>query len=1033
MRAFTSSPLLLCLFLILSTSARSANAGDFRTKSGGNWNQSAIWEYYNGSAWVNASWAPTLNDNAIDVRSGHAVAVTANLSIDQTDVTGTLSVNSGVILTINDGSSTDLAISNTVTVYGTLVNQGTISGIAAELIFANGSVYRHNKDGGALPDATWNDGSTCEITGIVSSTSITNTDQSFYHFKWNCTSQTAETNCAGNLQTIRGNFIMVGTGASGRLKLAETADYTLTISGNWDHQGGTLNMGGGSSYALINLYGNFSMTGGKITEYNSSAYTSRIVFLKAGTQTWSKTAGSIENSIDFEIASGATLDVGNSIVDGSLGQFSVSSGSTLKTAHLDGISASGASGCIQTTSRYFSFAANYQYYRTGTQATGTGLPTSLNGKLLIGSVSGATNLTITSGTMTVNGTLILTSSAVANSSIASGTILYGSNGILEYQGLSLQTTGVREWPSSGAPNYVNVNNPSGVNLDFDRTVSGTLTLSQGSFSIGPHVLTLTGQLVSASGTLTGGATSDVTIGGTSGTPIDLPSVSLRNLYLSRPGGLRLNGNVTVGGTVTMNNGQVTLLPSKVLSYQPGSRLNYNGSANQSTSAEEFPPTGGPPALEVDKPSGTSLSLTFSRTLEENLWLTSGIFSIGTNQLSLNGQIVKNVGQLSGSSGSVIIVGGTAASLTLPAVTLGYLTLDRPNGMALADNIEILNSFTIRRGSIVRNGFTMYGPAAQLRYLGTDPQVSSDEELPVTAGPFSIETGNPAGVTLHADRTLAGTLTLTTGFFSIVGRTLTMQGMIVASGGTLQASGTGNLVVNESGTAFLVPEADLNNLTINRSPGAIINATCTVRGTLTLDNGYLTVSNGRTLRLYGQPIAGTPENLVTTGGSILDFGGSQPGVVIPSSVVFLGNLIINNPNGVTFSHDMNISGSVMMKGAVIMGSWQLSGTAMFNAQGGARLVTAHPDGLTGSIQLSGPVVVSGSCDYEFNGSTDQLTNFLPTSPTGTLRNLTVCNSNPANLTLVDDMTVTGNLSIKPGSTFTISPANCLTVSGDATIE
>ena len=694
--------LLLFMGLTMMTS-NAANPGDYKTKASGNWNQVAIWQYYNGSSWVNATVSPTYTDGQIDVLSGYSVTVTANLTIDQTDIHGGLTINSGVTLTVNDGSSTDLSIYNPVTVNGTVVNHGTISGTAAEFIFNSGSLYQHSKDGGALPDATWNSGSTCEITGVTSSSSISNVDQSFYHFKWNCSAQTAETNCAGNLVTIRGNFIMANTGVNGKLKLGESADYTLTISGSWEQSGGTLNMGGGSSWAYINLMGNFSMSGGRITEGNTSGYTSRISFSKTGIQSYTRTGGTFENNIDFEIVSGSTLDMGESVVDGSLGLFSVNSGATLKTSHLNGISGSGASGNIQTASRYYSLAANYQYCRSGSQATGNGIPSPLNGKLFIGSTLGATNLTLTNGAIVINGSLVLCSSTAANSSIVSGTVSYGATAWLEYQGASAQTASIKEWPAVSPPLNVTVNNSYGVNLDNDRTVSNTLALSAGTFSIGAHTLTLNGTLVQSSGVLEGGNNSNLVIGGISVTALDLPDVTVKNLVLERASGIRLTGNVVINGTMTMTNGPVTLMPGKTMSYGPEGTLKYNGTANQITGQGEFPVGNPPPSLEVDKPVGTTLSLGFSRTISKNLTLVSGDFSVGSNTLSLTGfPIAGEPSNMKTTNLSGLIFGGFQPGFFIPPgiSQLGTLTISNLSGITLESDI------TVQSGTMVMQPFIM---------------------------------------------------------------------------------------------------------------------------------------------------------------------------------------------------------------------------------------------------------------------------------------------------------------------------------------
>jgi hypothetical protein len=870
-----------------------ATIGDYRTKSGGNWNQISIWEYYNGSSWVNAVVTPTYYDGDIDINSGHTVTVTANVTIDHTSVSGVLIINSGITVTINDGISTDLSVSGLVRVYGTIVNYGSITSDITEMVFYTGSLYKHARDGSSVPDATWNDGSTCEITGIVSSGSLLNTDQSFFHFTWNCPLQSVETNCAGNLQIIRGNFNMISTGTSGRLKLAESADFTLTISGNWDHQGGTLNMGGGSSYAYINLAGNFSMSGGKITEYNSTGYTSKISFTKQGIQSYLKTSGIFENTIDFSINGGTTLDVGTSVVDGSTGQFQVNSGSTLKTAHVNGISTSGASGSIQTLSRYYSFAADYHYYRSGAQSSGNGIPSPLNGKLLIGSTTGTTNLTLTNGAITIHGTLILYSDPVSNSSITTGNVVYGAEGTLEYQGLSLQSVTNKEWPIANPPFNVIFNNGYGVTLTGDRAINGTINLAAGSFFIGSNTMTLNGTLIQSSGFLTGGSGSNISIGGASPTALDLSAVALGVLTLNRVSGVRLTGHVTIYGNLTMTNGQVTLMPSKTLSYMSGSRLKYNGTSNQTTATEEFPVTAGPPSLEVDKAVGTTLYFSFSRTLSENLYLAEGTFSIGNNTLTLNGFI---------------------------STTGGFLT------------------------------------------------------------------GGQASNLVFAPGTLSSQL----------------------------------------------PSVELNNLTINRDQGITLAGNCTIFGVLSLLTGDFSIGQNGTLSLMGTPITGDPMNLKSNLLSNLIYGGNQPGHIIPASIQELNQLTINNTSDVSLETDIVIQTSVKVGRVIDLNNHVFSGPGMIQILPAARLITGHPEGISGNIQTTGPVFISGDSDVDFNGNVDQLTGFLPTDPPETIRNLTIRNAAPGMVSLNSNIRLTGNLVVMQGATFVVEPGYTIIAEQDVMI-
>lgn len=65
-------------------------------------------------------------------------------------------------------------------------------------------------------------------------------------------------------------------------------------------------------------------------------------------------------------------------IDGS-GSFTLASGATLDTKNTNGISSSGSTGSIQTTTRSFSSSANYKYTSgDGAQSTGSGLPSPVN-------------------------------------------------------------------------------------------------------------------------------------------------------------------------------------------------------------------------------------------------------------------------------------------------------------------------------------------------------------------------------------------------------------------------------------------------------------------------------------------------------------------------------------------------------------------------------------------------------------------------------------------------------------------------------
>jgi hypothetical protein len=115
------------IFLI-SNSAFSANEY-FRSITSGNWNSLSTWEMsLNNSTWFPATSTPDETSAVITVRNPHTVTVTSNVTADQLVINNgaTLNINSGIIITIVNGSSYDLTVNDSAFVdgAGTLRSQG---------------------------------------------------------------------------------------------------------------------------------------------------------------------------------------------------------------------------------------------------------------------------------------------------------------------------------------------------------------------------------------------------------------------------------------------------------------------------------------------------------------------------------------------------------------------------------------------------------------------------------------------------------------------------------------------------------------------------------------------------------------------------------------------------------------------------------------------------------------------------------------------------------------------------------------------
>ena len=428
-KRFLLFPSLLSFLLGMSSYGFGQVLDDYRTAASGNWNNIAVWQRYNGIAWVAAPSAPNSGDGNITIRSTHTVTVTVNVTVDQVviDAGGQVNVNALLTLTIANGAAVP-----DMTVDGTLVNSGTIT-TTGTLAFNSGSAYQHARNGGTIPIATWNAASTCNITGITGTEVTINLNQTFGNFIWNCPAQTVNPNTLNGMNgiSIAGNFNLISTG-TGSIRLGSATSRSFTISGNFNISGGTYNLSTGIGTGTIYIEGNFTMSGGTITETS----TGRGAFVFNGTinQNFIKTGGTISNNIDFTVNSGSNFDMGTNVLNGSTGSFTLSSGATLTTANNQGISTSPTlSGCIQVTgSRNFNTGANYVYNGTVAQITGTGLPGTVNnltvnnsaGITLTGSVTASNFLTMTQGNITT-GINILTLTNIAPGALirVSGTII----------------------------------------------------------------------------------------------------------------------------------------------------------------------------------------------------------------------------------------------------------------------------------------------------------------------------------------------------------------------------------------------------------------------------------------------------------------------------------------------------------------------------------------------------------------------------------------------------------------------------------
>jgi len=420
------------------TGAESAVTNDYRSNGSGSWATPDIWQTYTAGSWVTAGSSPSSTSGVITIRNGHTIDVAEAVIVDHVVIeTGAqVSVNPGITLTIADGTDEiDCSVN------GTLLNEGTVA-TSGVLTFNSGSEYRHAGNGGSIPAATWDANSLCLVTGITDS-APSGFGQNFGNFTWNCSSQTGTAVMNSNA-SVQGDFRLSGTG-TGELSITDSNNpYTLTVTGNYFQTAGIFDLNSGASssaVASMNVAGNFSFTGGTITE--SSSGRGSVTFNGSGQMQTYISGGTFANTIDFTVAGGAYLQMGTAAnpthITGSSGTFTLSSGATLGITDRYGITV-GTGGSLGgnikvTDTRSFNAGANYIYNGSTVQNTGDGLPASANSVVFDNSGGAVTfnaartinNFSITAGSKANLGTFThLTSSfSIGGAGQASGT--YGSS------------------------------------------------------------------------------------------------------------------------------------------------------------------------------------------------------------------------------------------------------------------------------------------------------------------------------------------------------------------------------------------------------------------------------------------------------------------------------------------------------------------------------------------------------------------------------------------------------------------------------
>ncbi|SHG40077.1 Por secretion system C-terminal sorting domain-containing protein [Chryseolinea serpens] len=788
--------------------------GDYRSAGSGPWSTVGTWQTFNGTSWVAAGAAPTSANGAITIRSPHIVTVAAGVTIDQTtiDVGGTLTVNSGINLTLANGAGDEITVNGTINVHGGIVfgaipnrtiqvagtfnNDAnlTVNSTILKLFFLSGSVYNHQyTSGGAVLLATWNSNSTTNIVGLGAGpiTAPTNLNQTFGNLVWNCPNQASDNgfiDMGGFPVSIAGDFRIIDTG-SDALFHSLGAGGVLTVGADLEVSGGTFAFASGVA-GTLNVVGGVAVSG-----------TGYIQF--ADDQDLDMTVNG-----DFSLTGGGQVDFAATTAITTYhhkGNYTQTGGSIFTSGGVSNISFEGTTTQVYT-STLLPIGGTINY------SIATGSTVSLAGNNFFG---GAGTFTLSDGGVLQVGSTdalgaIQTGPSGGNIRVT-GTRTFASGSRIVYNGTAAQFIGAGHPSSAGIT--TEITNTNGVSLATNVTFSGGLILNGGNLSVGIRTLTLAGDFSPGVNSINVTSSSNIAItgnglfasnpGGTMPLAGTAP-LTINNFTMSRTGGrVYVFDDLTVNGTFTLTNGVIDIrgflftmngniaLSGGAFAVNEFARMQVTGTGTITGSASfQNESSGSLPmlAMAMNRPSST---FTIGSNLDLSILnLTVGAFNPGASFRM-------------GSGGTITRTDGTIT--TAPGAVSSY--------------------------NVIYNGSSNISTGPELPYDATSTTRLTD-----------LTNSGTGTISLSQATTVNGTLTLTNGTFDATTSGITFKG---------------NIVSNAAG--------------IFTNSAVIFDGTTVISGSIALSLGAFTVNSSHTLNLG----TGTTVNIasnVTNNGSI--YGGTS---------------------------------------------------------------------------------------------------------------------------------------------------------------
>lgn len=548
----------------------------------------------------------------------------------------------------------------------------------------------------------------------------------------------------------------VTNGTAATLQATTSTTRTITITGGpgFDFMvefGSTLNLTNATNAVAFAFTGTDN-TGLMAGTYNTAGSTSNNITTTGGTRTvvTIPSTGVVNNAIPG--SSGCLTGSTATLIFGAGSNYTHSSFTTTNgfvplaswdaTSNILITGGTTSTGLSSTLSQTFGNFTYNSATSTGTMSAFTSNTTVIQGNLTIVNSNTGKFRALTSGSLTVNGNLVVDGGIfeVASTSgtvrvlgnvvqnagrieVTTGTSTFNSPGLLvagqfnqvggallqpvlstnhriEFNGTTAQTVSFNG--TTNGPVIFRVNNPAGISLATDMQINtnGSLIVSNGNVSgTGNVVYNSTHGYLSAAGATSSGTT--ITVGSTVGLQ---PGMTLS--MLSGTGVFAANTtvtNISSATTFTVSAAPTTALAAAQFtgSLTGVTRLNYNSTtAAQTANAKEFPAVSGPTSLIINNTAtapNNVVNIPFDRTLEGTagtLALTAGMLDNSTYTLTVPNTATAAI---TGGSATSYVKGALARSI--PASLATAATYAFPVGKSGINAFELVNPTTTALGTV----------------------------------------------------------------------------------------------------------------------------------------------------------------------------------------------------------------------------------------------------------------------------------------------------------------------------------------------